>query len=283
MFTTTRILALCGFALATSAHAGDGILILTADQCGWSVFVDGKKKAITPNEVGQSFKIQLPEGEHKLEALYDKKTWNGYWEVQSIFVGADVIQPLYLRLSDVDERPKPSTIEHNRQQMAEQGWIDNGDGTVTNTKTKLTWKRCLEGQIWTGSTCQGAYKKYTWDEASKLKIDFAGKTDWRLPSIDELNTIVYCTDGRRPIKRDEQGRWLTVNGEWQNGGCLFGGFHQTPTLNLAAFPTTDVHWAWAGSPVANNTSEAWEISFYDGYVVWGRKDHTLSVRLVRGQ
>lgn len=34
-------------------------------------------------------------------------------------------------------------------------YIDNGDGTVTDTRTGLTWMRCALGQTWDGSTCVG--------------------------------------------------------------------------------------------------------------------------------
>lgn len=40
-------------------------------------------------------------------------------------------------------------------------FTDNGNGTVTDTKTGIMWKRCAEGQIWTGSTCSGTAAGYT--------------------------------------------------------------------------------------------------------------------------
>ena len=69
-------------------------------------------------------------------------------------------------------------------------FTDNLDGTVTHRITGLTWMRCAMGMTWTGTTCTGTASTYTWDEATKLTANFAGKSDWRLPSIAELNTIV---------------------------------------------------------------------------------------------
>jgi len=283
-----KILLACVLvASSVSALAGDGILQLTADEGGFSIYIDGKKKAVTPDNEGQSIKLQLPEGDHTLEAVKDKNQWNEYRESKTIFVGADVIQPLHLKLSDAELKVKPSTIEHNRRQMAEQGWVDNGDGTASNSKTGLTWKRCHEGQTWTGSTCTGKPKEYTWDEAKKLKSSFAGKTDWRLPSIDELHTIVYCTDGRETIQRGKGKQVFIVNGtEMQldlTGECLGNSF-QKPSLNVAVFPSdlSTYDDLWSGLKHATNNELAWYLSDH-GSEVWKPKSSTSPVRLVRGQ
>lgn len=41
-------------------------------------------------------------------------------------------------------------------------FVDNGDGTVTDTRHGLIWKRCAEGQTWDGSTCTGDAVTYNW-------------------------------------------------------------------------------------------------------------------------
>jgi len=71
-------------------------------------------------------------------------------------------------------------------------YTDNLDGTVTDTSTGLTWMRCSLGQTWDGSTCTGKAGLYKWDQASAFtgSFAFAGQSDWRLPNIRELNTIV---------------------------------------------------------------------------------------------
>src|ERR1035437_5992644 len=77
--------------------------------------------------------------------------------------------------------------------LAAKTYSDNGDGTVTDPTTGLTWMRCAVGQTWDGSTCTGttAYA-YTWNQAYALmgRMTFAGHGDWRLPNIRELQTIV---------------------------------------------------------------------------------------------
>ena len=44
-------------------------------------------------------------------------------------------------------------------------FVDNSDGTVTDQTTGLMWKRCPEGQSWSGSACTGAAGSMTWQSA----------------------------------------------------------------------------------------------------------------------
>jgi len=74
-------------------------------------------------------------------------------------------------------------------------FIDHGDGTVTHTKTGLMWKQCSEGL--SGAGCAiGTATFYTWQAALQAAATlnngggFAGFTDWRVPNIKELNSIV---------------------------------------------------------------------------------------------
>jgi len=76
-------------------------------------------------------------------------------------------------------------------------FTDNLDGTFTNTETKNTWKRCAEGQTYDGVTCSGGdiSSLLTWAEASSAaqNAGFADKTDWRLPTLNELtSTANFC-------------------------------------------------------------------------------------------
>ena len=44
-------------------------------------------------------------------------------------------------------------------------YVDNGDGTVTDTRSGLMWKQCLEGQ--SGADCEGTAGLFNWDDAMK--------------------------------------------------------------------------------------------------------------------
>ena len=63
---------------------------------------------------------------------------------------------------------------------AQAGYIDNGDGTVTDTETGLMWQQ------------NTAPDTYSWKQALAYckNLDFASYTDWRLPTAKELASLV---------------------------------------------------------------------------------------------
>jgi hypothetical protein len=73
-------------------------------------------------------------------------------------------------------------------------FTDNNDGTITDGRTHLMWKRCSEGQSWddTGKACTGSPAALSWQTALSTAeaASFAGKSDWRLPNIKELASIL---------------------------------------------------------------------------------------------
>lgn len=87
-------------------------------------------------------------------------------------------------------RPAAARIGHGGR------YIENGDGTVTDTVTQLQWMRCSLGQTWNGAGCSGEQKEMTWEEAKGKTARYAGHGDWRTPSIEELRTLVYCSNGQ---------------------------------------------------------------------------------------
>ena len=63
-------------------------------------------------------------------------------------------------------------------------------GIVEDIRTKLQWQRFSLGQTWTGATCAGKATEYTWVEAQRL-----APAGWRLPTEDELASLIYCSTG----------------------------------------------------------------------------------------
>jgi len=147
-------------------------------------------------------------------------------------------------------------------------YSDNGDGTVTDKETKLQWMRCSLGQQWTGSGCSGKAKEMNWETAKQQKADFAGHKDWRLPSIEELRTLVWCSSGK-PAHFPGDGRFCE-------------GEYQQPTIDAQAFPDTPAEWFWSSSAYANYSDSAWIVHFYNGYGNSNNRYNYNAVRLVRG-
>jgi hypothetical protein len=69
-------------------------------------------------------------------------------------------------------------------------YIDNQDGTVTDTRTGLTWMRCALGQTWSGTSCLGTATPSTWKSANTTTIKFSGHSEWRLPTISAPQYVV---------------------------------------------------------------------------------------------
>ncbi len=70
-------------------------------------------------------------------------------------------------------------------------YVDNGDGTITDTRTGLMWEKLSDD-----GTIHDKDWEYLWTEALVGKIaqlnqaSFAGYNDWRLPNVNELLTLV---------------------------------------------------------------------------------------------
>lgn len=75
-------------------------------------------------------------------------------------------------------------------------YIDNHDGTITDTRTGLQWMRCSLGQYWDGRSCAGRAVECNLQDALNYVLQLnnnpsinCGYTDWRLPTWDELTSI----------------------------------------------------------------------------------------------
>lgn len=130
-------------------------------------------------------------------------------------------------------------------------YTDNGDGTVLDNVTGLTWQKCALGE--SGSDCTlGSISSYSWDEAgSECSLSTLAGGGWRLPSVTELMSIV-------------------------NYGKSFG------TIDYATFPGGTVTPYWTSNPHALYSSWAWYVNFSEGAVGVDDKVDTHYVRCVRG-
>ncbi|MFB1490330.1 MULTISPECIES: DUF1566 domain-containing protein [unclassified Thiocapsa] len=142
---------------------------------------------------------------------------------------------------------------------------------IEDLTTGLHWMRCSQGQQWNGVACDGAAARLTWEEAMRQARgwSFAGYTDWRVPTKDELLTLVYCSNGRPKT--------------WNDTGTMCQGQYARPTIVHVAFPTTPDSWFWSASPYAEDPDYVWSVNFNYGDVdSFGYKYSVGHVRFVRG-
>ncbi len=152
---------------------------------------------------------------------------------------------------------------------------DHGDGTVTDTQTSRQWMRCSLGQTWRGGTCAGTAKAYTWELASGAAKDinaqggYAGYRDWRVPSREELLSLVYCSSGK-PRSWNDTGKWCE-------------GDYSRPTIDTTAFPNTPASVVfWSASSYGPYSAYAWYVYFGNGNDGAFGKSSVIPARLVRG-
>ncbi len=154
---------------------------------------------------------------------------------------------------------------------------DNGNGTVTDVQTGLQWMRFSLGQEWKCGVCIGHAKTYTWqqslDEAKALnqKSGYANHRDWRIPTKEELLTLVYCSSGQPKI--------------WNDTGIMCQGKFGHPTIDQQAFPNTPTFGCyWSSSANISSVSDMWIVDFYDGRIQYKSAiSYSSYVRLVRGK
>lgn len=166
---------------------------------------------------------------------------------------------------------------------------DNGDGTVTDHETGLTWEKKsdldnLAVNCDTALDCpdpHDADNTYTWtdnDTPTELPTGtaytvflaqlnagggFAGHTDWRLPTLAELHVLVDYTDATSPL----------VNAAFDNG-C-------TGSCTETTCSCTAADRYWSGSSLASTPVDAWVVDPSNGEITWDTKDTRYPVRAVR--
>lgn len=131
------------------------------------------------------------------------------------------------------------------------GLMEDG-AVVRHEETTLEWRRCTEGQRWDAEAngCRGRAKSVSWEKARELAEKAGG--DWRLPSGEELLTIVER--------------------------CHFG-----PAINPQVFPNTPSGLFWSSSTDTGGLDRAWCVSFFGGQYYRAGKTQSGRVRLVRGE
>ncbi len=145
-------------------------------------------------------------------------------------------------------------------------YMDNGDGTITDLNTGLMWeKKSNDGTIHDKDTA------YNWDDAFAVHVaglndpnaPFAGHTDWRMPNVKELQSII-----------DYEADSPSVDPVF-NSGCVAACTVTTCSCTQSVY--------WSATSSAGIPMLAWVMDFSNGDVFGDHKSLSVfSVRAVRG-
>lgn len=131
------------------------------------------------------------------EREIDAQTWSATKYVgltmgkDSTIFGVNFVDGRIKGYPQYDPRTKePNTMYarmvRNNTEYGKNSFVDNGDGTITDTATGLMWQTTDDGTT------------RDWEEALAYceDLSFAGHDDWRLPTVKELQSLVDY--GRSP-------------------------------------------------------------------------------------
>lgn len=120
-------------------------------------------------------------------------------------------------------------------------------------------KDILTGLIWEGKTSDGSIhdknNTYNWNDAQDVFIKdlnatkFFGFADWRLPTLQELFSIL------------DMGKY-------------------NPAIDPTFFPNCFPSRYWSSTPCASYSGYTWSVDFYDGGVSYDYKSRLHNIRAV---
>ena len=144
-------------------------------------------------------------------------------------------------------------------------YTDNGDGTITDTKTGLMWEKLSDD-----GSLHDKDNYYTWDNAFAVKVaglngggGFAGHADWRVPNVNELQSLV------------SYGAVNPAVSPAFNTACA-------ASCTVTTCSCTQSSYYWLATTSQDNPSYAWIVDFDTGFVYAYPKTANDYVRGVRG-
>lgn len=134
---------------------------------------------------------------------------------------------------------------------------DNGDGTITDRATGLTWMKRDSGHLEAGENRDG---RLNWEQALDWaeNLEYAGHSDWRLPTVKELQSVADYTRSPSTSKSAAMDPIFEVTSITNEGGKKDYPFYWSSTTHAR------LHSGAAASYVAFGESLGWMPSFRGG-------------------
>jgi len=239
--TLRHLLFFAGLLLISSVtHAATGIVELDSKPGGAEVFVDGKKKGLTPETEGQKLTMELPEGDHEIMI---KKEGVGS-ATKQVFVGEGVIQPLTLTIMPeaftnplgMKFVPVPGTqilmcIHETRNK-------DYAAYAAANSGVNTEWKNVtfeIKSKYTIKNDAEHPVVKVSWEDATAFCAWLGGKDGrtYRMPTDHEWS----CAVG---IGEQENARDTPKAKNGQVAGFPWGAGYPPPKNNVGNYDDSTV-------------------------------------------
>ena len=233
-----------GSGVTTTAALQTGVwthVAATYDGANMKIYINGALNASVPanNDVGDSNGALYLGNNPLIAASYSGANFNGQLDELGWFNSA-------LSATDI-----ASIYNSGSAGWALPRFIDLNDGTVLDTSSSLRWLK--------NASCFG---DALWNTAISLAANLASPAcglsdgtvagDWRLPTFEELQTLVAAPDSLR-----------------------------YDTLNAGGFFNVQANYYWSSSTFAYSTDYAWVVRMNNGLVDYNYKDFNYYVWPVR--
>jgi len=150
-----------------------------------------------------------------------------------------------------------------RRDGLSRSFVDNGDGTVTDLITGLMWEKLSDD-----GSIHDRDVTYTWQQAVASKVAvlnssaFAGHSDWRLPNVNELLSLVAY------------GQTAPAVDEFFNSSC-------TTSCMVTVCSCTKSAGYWSSTPAQSPAGSSWLVNFELGGAATALRSAAKAVRGVR--
>lgn len=205
--------------------------------------------------------------------------------------------------TNLPENAEWNTVVKITQTWNGEEYIPSNEGTFNEEASTTECRfKCISGTEWTGSSCitsltwsKKADAIYTWEEALSYcdNLTESGYTDWRLPNIDELMTLLINVDRvLNNCQVSEANDCLSWNDCWSCSTCTETGTQSSNGTSCDDWSTYyyedgrysklgDAGWFCSSSVVSDDSDYAWCVDFTDVIVEKSDKHYSASVRCVK--